>query len=60
MAAGKGYRPVSIADTWSEDAFIRLMQDMLKQQKEDAEDVDSSRPGENARTQPTQTPVPRY
>ncbi|WP_439412872.1 hypothetical protein [Enterobacter ludwigii] len=51
---------MSIADTWSEDAFVRLMQDMLKQQKEDAEDVDSSRPGENARTQPTQTPMPRY
>lgn len=30
---------MSIADTWSEDAFVRLMQDMLKQQKEDAEDV---------------------
>jgi hypothetical protein len=30
---------MSIADTWSEDAFVRLMQDMLKQQNEDAEDV---------------------
>lgn len=30
---------MSIADTWSEDAFVRLMQDMLKQQKEDAEDA---------------------
>lgn len=29
---------MSIADTWSEDAFVRLMQDMLKQQKEDSED----------------------
>lgn len=51
---------MKIADTWSDDAFVRLMQDMLKQQKEDAEDVDSSRTGENARTQPTQTQVPRY
>lgn len=50
---------MSIADTWSEDAFVRLMQDMLKQQKEDAENVDSIRPGENARTQPTQATVPR-
>lgn len=30
---------MSIADTWSEDAFVRLMQDMLKKQKEDAEDA---------------------
>lgn len=30
---------MSIADTWSEDAFVRLMQDMLKQQKEDTEDA---------------------
>lgn len=30
---------MSIADTWSEDAFVRLMQDMLKQPKEDAEDA---------------------
>lgn len=30
---------MSIADTWSEDAFVRLMQDMLKQQKEVAEDA---------------------
>lgn len=30
---------MSIADTWSEDAFVRLMQNMLKQQKEDAEDA---------------------
>lgn len=50
---------MSIADTWSEDAFVRLMQDMLKQQKEDAEDVDTTRPGENTRTKSTQAPVPR-
>lgn len=30
---------MSIADTWSEDAFVRLMHDMLKQQKEDVEDA---------------------
>jgi hypothetical protein len=30
---------MSIADTWSEDAFVRRMQDMLKQQKEDVEDA---------------------
>lgn len=30
---------MSIADTWSEDAFVRLMQDILKQQNEDAEDA---------------------
>lgn len=30
---------MSIADTWSEDAFVRLMQDMLKQQKEDVDDA---------------------
>lgn len=30
---------MSIADTWSDDAFVRLMQDMLEQQKEDAEDA---------------------
>lgn len=30
---------MNIADAWSEDAFVRLMQDMLKQQKEDAEDA---------------------
>lgn len=30
---------MSIADTWSEDAFVRLIKDMLKQQKEDAEDA---------------------
>ncbi|ENF7816093.1 hypothetical protein ABR157_001854 [Enterobacter soli] len=51
---------MSIADTWSEDAFVRLMQDMLKQQKEDSEDVDSSRPGENARTKSAETPMPHY
>ncbi len=50
---------MSIADTWSEDAFVRLMQDMLKHQKEDAEDVYTSRAGEDAGTQPTQAPVPR-
>lgn len=50
---------MSIADTWSEDAFVRLMQDMLKQKKEDAEDVDTIRTGENTRTQPTQAPMPR-
>jgi hypothetical protein len=30
---------MSIADTWSDDAFVRLMQDILKQQKEDAENA---------------------
>lgn len=30
---------MSIADTWSDDAFVRLMPDMLKQQKEDADDA---------------------
>lgn len=49
---------MSIADTWSEDAFVRIMQDMLKQQKEDAEDVDSSRACKNSGVKPTQTPVP--
>lgn len=50
---------MSIADTWSEDAFVRLMQDMLKQ-KEDAEDVDSSRACENARAKSAETPVSHY
>lgn len=49
---------MSIAETWSEDAFVRRMQDMLKQQKEDAEDVDSSRACENSRVKSTQAPVP--
>lgn len=38
---------MSIADTWSDEAFVRLMQDMLKQQEQETED-DSSRTGENA------------
>lgn len=32
---------MSIAETWSEDAFVRLMQDMLNQQKEQENDDDS-------------------
>ncbi|RKR53183.1 hypothetical protein C7387_4323 [Yokenella regensburgei] len=32
---------MSIADTWSEDAFVRPMQDMLNQQKEPESDDDS-------------------
>lgn len=32
---------MSIADTWADDAFIRLMKDMLNQQKEQEKDDDS-------------------
>lgn len=32
---------MSIADTWTDDAFIQLMQDMLNQQKEQENDDDS-------------------
>lgn len=32
---------MSIADTWTDDAFIRLMQGMLNQQKEQENDDDS-------------------
>ncbi|ERN97624.1 hypothetical protein Sent03_03407 [Salmonella enterica] len=32
---------MSIADAWTDDAFIRLMQDMLNQQKEQENDDDS-------------------
>ncbi|EGM6835712.1 hypothetical protein L1Z71_004158 [Salmonella enterica] len=40
---------MSIADTWSDDAFIRLMKDMLNQQKEQENDDDSHRLSQNAR-----------
>lgn len=40
---------MSITDTWSDDAFIRLMQDMLNQQKEQEKDNDSYRPSQNSR-----------
>ncbi|HBL4691951.1 hypothetical protein INP82_16375 [Citrobacter sedlakii] len=40
---------MSIADTWSDDAFIRLMKDMLNQQKEQENDDDSYRPSQNSR-----------
>lgn len=32
---------MSISDAWTDDAFIRLMQDMLNQQKEQENDDDS-------------------
>lgn len=32
---------MSIANTWSDDAFIRLMKDILNQQKEQENDDDS-------------------
>lgn len=32
---------MSIADAWTDDTFIRLMQDMLNQQKEQENDDDS-------------------
>lgn len=32
---------MSIADTWTDDAFIRAMQDMLNQQNEQENDDDS-------------------
>lgn len=34
-------KEMSIADAWTDDAFIRLMQDMLNQQKEQENDDDS-------------------
>lgn len=48
---------MSITDTWSDDAFIRLMQDMLNQQKEQEKDNDSYRLSQNARIKQDKTSV---